>query len=153
MTFTIGPDEIAKRKKNILLGLGFSVGLTALIGYANGVDSMKYNDILLGSVVFFLVFANIINAFRFFQWLKQIPTHRIQMSNGALHFYKGSAVSTLKPDNIAKLKLRKKNGSLITITVTLNIGNKIRLEGYNDMEGLLAAFQQVAPKDLLIEDG
>jgi hypothetical protein len=153
MAFTIGMDEIAKRRKNIFLGLIFSAGLVVILGYMNGSDSTKYNDLLLGSVVFFMVFANIINGFRYLQWLKMITTHRIEPEDGVLHFFKGETKSTLKAENIARIGIKKKQDKLAAITVELNIGNKIRLEGYDDMDGLLTAMKNIVKDDVIFEDG
>jgi hypothetical protein len=150
MAFTITKEEVIKRRKNIFLGLLFSIGIAVLMGYMNGNDSTKYNDLLFGSIVFFLVFANIINAFRYVQWLKLITTHRIEIGENSLDFFKGEAESNLKADNMAKLCLKKKDDQLLYIIVELNIGNKIRLEGYNDMDGLLAALKNVGNADLFI---
>ncbi|MBF0446888.1 MAG: hypothetical protein HQL67_01680 [Magnetococcales bacterium] len=152
MTFTIGSYEIQKRKKNILLGLGYSIALALVIGYANGSGMESYNDFLLGSVVFFLVSANIINGYRHLQWLKLITTHRVEEAEGSLNFYKGTERSTLKSDNIAQLIIKRKKGALITIIVVLNIGNKIRLEGYDDMEGLLTVLKKIASDQVKIKE-
>ncbi|MBF0453821.1 MAG: hypothetical protein HQL72_03265 [Magnetococcales bacterium] len=150
MAFTIGTAEVVKRRKNIFLGLFFSVGLILLTGLMNGLDAGKYNDLLLASVVFFLVFANIINGFRYIQWLKLIKEHRIEERDGALDFFKGESKSTLKPENIHKIDLQQKKGELVAITIRLNIGNKIRLEGYDDMDGLLAALKKITQEGTLI---
>jgi hypothetical protein len=150
MAFTISRDEVVKRRKNIFLGLLFSIGISVLMGHLNGNDSTKYNDLLFGSIVFFLVFANIINAFRYVQWLKLITTHRIEPNDDALTFHKGENQSTLKADDISKLRLKIKKEKLLSITVELNIGNKILLEGYDDMDGLLAAMKTVAHDDVFI---
>jgi hypothetical protein len=151
MTFTIGKDEIEKRRKNIFLGLIFSVGLAVLLGYMNGNDATKYNDLLLGSVVFFLVFANIINGYRYLQWLKLITTHRIEPGEDSICFFKGDAESTLKGKDIAKITAKRKDNRLTAITIELNIGNKIRLEGYDNMDGLLTALQQISNDVVIVE--
>ena len=143
MAFKIGNHEVEKRRKNIILGAIFSTVLAACLGYLNGVNASKYNDFLLGSVVFFLVFANIINAFRYIQWLKLIAKHRVEPAGDVIHFYKGDDKSTLKGDNIAKVTVKRKQEQPVTIFIELNIGNKIRLEGYDDMDGLLGALRHI----------
>ncbi len=145
MIFRISVAEIAKRRKNILLGLLFSIGLAVTLAMANATNQEKYNDMLLGSVVFFLVFANIINATRHLQWQKQIKTHRIEVGNTGLMFIKGDEQNELLGEKIANLKTKEKNGLVTTIFVELATGNKIRLEGYDGMTELAALIQNMMP--------
>ncbi len=147
MTFRISDAEVTRRRKNNFLGLIFSIGLMLVLAVANASNQEKYNDMLLLSMVVFFVFANIINMFRHQQWQNQIRGHRLERSEAGLVFIKGDERNELRGDQIAKLRIKEKDNRVHLIFVELTTGNKIRLEGYDHMDGLADLLRKMVPPE------
>lgn len=135
MIFKIETKEIKRREKNIALGVLFSVSFLVVVSWESSIVGARYNDILLLSIVFFFVFANVINIMRHFQWKNLIRTHRVEVADQEVFFWKGEEKTVLQPQQIASILIkRRREGGVAHITVKLVVGNKIRLEGYEEME-------------------
>lgn len=145
MIFRIGHEELVKRRKNNWLGLLFSIGMMVLLAAANAHNQERYNDFLFGSVVLFLVLANMINLVRHVQWSRTIAHHHIEAGESGLTFVKGEEKTHLPGDQINSMRTKEKNGATTVVFMELANGNRIRLEGYTDMNGLAAAIRQVIP--------
>lgn len=139
MIFKIGQTEIHKRRKNMLLGVLFSLGLSVTMVQGNAQDSLRYNDFLIGSIVLFFIFANVINLIRHFKWKGVIKNHQVEVLEDQMVFYKADEKTVLKIDQIQKVFLKRQKGLVTRMILELPIGNKIRLEGYEEMD----AFAQV----------
>ena len=139
MVFRIGQAEVQKRRKNILLGFLFSIGMVVAMAMGNAQNVDRYNDFLLGSVVFFVVFANIINIFRHFQWKNMILVHQVEVLDQEMIFTKGKDKSVLKIDQIIKVQVARRAGTVSRMIIELSGGNKIRLEGYDNMDDFAKA--------------
>ena len=133
MVFKIGLPEVKKRQKNNLYGVVLSIVFLVVVTMDDKLG-VQYNDILLLSIVFFFVFANVINLTRHAQWKKLIETHQVEVLENVVVFMKDGEKTTLTPDKINILKIKRRDDKVARITIKLVIGNKIRLEGYNDMD-------------------
>ena len=133
MVFKIGLPEVKKRQKNNLYGVVLSIVFLVVVTMDDKLG-VQYNDILLLSIVFFFVFANVINLTRHAQWKKLIETHQVEVLENVVVFMKDGEKTTLTPDKINILKIKRRDDKVVRITIKLVIGNKIRLEGYNDMD-------------------
>ncbi len=145
MVYKISADEVKRRRKNILLGALFSIGIALLLGAQNAANEEKYNDFLFFSVVLFLVFSNFINGFRFYKWQDMTTKHRIEVEGDRITFCMGSEKSVLQNEQLATLKIKRKRDHVQAVIVGLNNGNKIRLEGYNNLNDLADLFLRLVP--------
>lgn len=133
MVFKIGQAEVKKRQINMLLGLLFSVLFVTFINIKNNTDNTRYNDLLFLSVSVFFAFSNVINLGRHIQWKKSIKTHQIEILADSIIFSKDAEKEVLEPEKVAKIDVKRRGEEVKRIIIVLVIGNKIRLEGYNDM--------------------
>ena len=136
MIFKISQAEVKKREKNILLGVLFSFGLAGALMLGNDTLKITYNSLLLTSIVLFFVFANFFNGLRHLKWKKIIQIHRLEILDDKFIFSKGDEKSTLTPEKIKKIRLKRQNESVRWMIIFLTTGNKIRLEGYDEMDVL-----------------
>lgn len=150
MIFKIGQTEVKKREKNIMLGLLFSILFVAIVMLDNDTDRGRYNDFLLASIVLFFLFSNVINGIRHLQWKKMIQVHSIDVLENEIAFLKDTEKTTLKIDQIDTVHL-KQRGDLVTRIILKRVnGNKIRLEGYDEMDALAKSIiQQVKPDQVV----
>ena len=150
MIFKISPAEVKKREKNILLAILFSIGLAGFLMFGNDTLKITYNFLLLISIGLFFVFANIFNGIRHNKWKKTIKTHQIEILDREIIFSKGDEKSTLPPEKIHKIRLKRRKESVTWMILFLTTGNKIRLEGYDDMDTLAKLIiAQVRPEQVV----
>ena len=150
--FRIGVAEVKKRQKNILFGLIFTVALVLTLGWANASNAERYNDFLLGSVVIFLVFANFINGFRFYQWTVLIKTHRVELVEEGLAFWKGKEKTFLLPSQVRRVQFKRSGDAVAVVILELATGAKIRLEGYDNMADFAAGIRKLMPPSVVVVD-
>ncbi len=150
-TFTISPESITKRNKNVLLGGFFSLLLAAVVMAGHISDPQTYNSVLLWSVLGFAVIANLVNYYQHWRYVRRIQDHRIEVYPGRVEFWTGGEKSVLDIGDIAGLFLYRSRGVLRHIQVRLTNNRGIRLEGYADAEGLARAIAGQLPKEHLVD--
>jgi hypothetical protein len=150
-TFRIAPESIAKRKKNILLGAVFSLLLAAAVIAGNARYPQTYNDVLLWSVVGFVLIGNLVNYYRHRRYLRLIRDHRVDVYQGRVEFWTGGEKTVLRVGDIAGLFVYRSRGALRHIQVRLKNNRGIRLEGYGDAEGLARAIAGQLPKAHVVD--
>ncbi|MBF0370672.1 MAG: hypothetical protein HQL52_14565 [Magnetococcales bacterium] len=133
MVFQVGKQEISKRNKNIFMGIIYSVGFIAVTAAANSWDSNKYNDMLLLSVIGFVVFSNMINAVLYMNYRTKIKDHRVEVGEKGVTFWTKGVDSMLEVERILKVRFRRRKGALDRVVIDLRNGRHIRLEGYDDL--------------------
>jgi hypothetical protein len=145
MKFHISDSELVQRKRRILFGLLFSLLLAALIAYQHLYYPEEYNDVLLWSVIGFVILANLVNYYRHRKYLRRAAVHHIEVLDGLLRFTTGDEVSELSLEEVAALRLFQTAGRLGHIQLRLNNGRGIRLEGYEAMDALAEALKKQLP--------
>ena len=147
MDFTIGEAEVRKRKKNILLGGVFSLLLAGMVAIQNHRHPEQYNDLLLWSVVGFVIIANVVNYYRHRRYLRKIRDHRVEVEPGKVKFRTGDDLSELDVQDIAAMSFFRKKGTLQHIQLRLKSNRGIRLEGYDDLEKLGRLVAEQIPEE------
>ncbi len=147
MDFIIGETEVRKRKRNILLGGVFSLLLAGMIAVQNHRNPEQYNDLLLWSVVGFVIIANVVNYYRHRRYLRQIRDHRVEVQPGKVKFWTGGDSSSLDVNDIAAMSFFRRKGMLQHIQIRLKSNRGIRLEGYNDLEELGRLISEQIPRE------
>jgi hypothetical protein len=150
-TFTIDEGSLAQRKRNILLGLFFSLVLALVIALGHYRYPETYNDVLLWSVIGFVGIGNLVNWLRHRRYVRLIRDHRIEVHPGRVEFWTKGEKSVLDVGDIAALTLYRRRGTLRHIQVRLKNNRGIRLEGYRDLDRLADLLAGQIPKAHVVE--
>lgn len=149
--FVIDEASLAQRRRNIAWGAGFSLILAAVIAVGNYRYPETYNDVLLWSVVGFVILANLIGYLRHWRYVRLVRDHRIEVYPGSVRFWTGPEKTQLALDDVAMMNLFRKKGALQHIQLRLKNNRGIRLEGYRDIERLAALLAEQLPKSHLVD--
>jgi hypothetical protein len=149
--FTIGEAFLAQKGRNIFWGAVLSVFLVAAIGFGHYRYPETYNDVLLWSVVAFVVGANLINYVRHRRYLRLIRDHSVKVGAGKVKFRTGTEASELALEDVVLINLFRRRGVLRHIQIKLKNNRGIRLEGYEDLDHLAALLEEQIPSGQIIE--
>lgn len=149
--FSIAEQSLDKKRKNILWGGALSLVLVASILFGHYRYPETYNDVLLWSVVLFVIGANFVNYLRHRRYLRLIRDHRVEVLSGKLRFRTGTEVSELDLSDIVLVNLFRRKGILRHIQIRLKNNRGIRLEGYGDLEGMAALLTEQVPRAHVVE--
>jgi len=149
--FTITEQFLADRSRNILWGGALSLVLVAAIAFGRYRYPETYNDVLLWSVVAFVIGANLINYLRHRRYLRLIRDHVVEVRPGKLRFLTGAEESELDLNDVALVNLFRRMGVLRHIQIRLENNRGIRLEGYGDLERLAGLLAEQVPKAHVVE--
>ncbi len=152
MKFTISEQDVRSRKRNVLWGLAFSLGLAGIVSLAHAHDPGTYNKVLLLSVIGFVVLANAIAYFRHLRYLRLIKDHWLEIQPGIVRFWTKGQASELQIADVAALRFFKRRGTLAHIQIQLRNGRGIRLEGYRDMQELKRLLTEQVPAAHIMDD-
>ena len=150
MRFLISESEKKKRTTNLLIGLVLSLILAGVIGYENARYPEQYNDVLLWSVVGFVVLANLVSGYRHWRYKRLIRDHYLELLPGKLRFVTRDQASVLELDDVAAMRIFRKRGNLQHIQLLLKSQRGVRLEGYQDLEGLARLLSEQLPPEKLM---
>jgi hypothetical protein len=150
-TFDIGPESIEKRRKNILLGGVFSLLLAILVVFGHARYPQTYNDVLLWSVLGFVVLGNLVNYYRHRRYLRLIRDHHVDIFPGRIEFWTGDQKSVLDIGDIAGVFLYRKKGVLGHIQIRLKSDRGIRLEDYRELERMAQSIAEQLPKEHVVD--
>ncbi len=150
MSYRISEKLLQTRKKNILWGAVLSLMLVGVIVAGHLQYPTTYNDVLLWSVAFFVVFGNLINYYRYRRYLRLIKDHRIDVDGDRVHFYTGGEKSVLEIKDIAVLTFYRRRGKVKHIQLKLRNNRGIRLESYADLEQLGRVIADRMPKEHVV---
>jgi hypothetical protein len=145
MLFKISEAEFAKRNRNLLWGAGFSLLLAVVTTIGHNLYPDTFNKAFYGSVLVFLVLANLINFLRHLRYLKRARLHRLEVVDGRVRFFTDDEMSQLDPDQVAGLTVYRRKGEIAHLQVRLKNNRGIRLEGYEGMEPLRDALAELVP--------
>lgn len=144
-TFKIAPEGVRRRTLLMLYGAGLGVLLVLLVGWAHLRQPQTYNDVLLWSVVGFVALANAIGALRHRRYVRLAAQHRLEVASDRMRFYTGTSMSELAPTDIAAVAIHRRGGKIGHIQILRTDNRGIRLEGYEDIEGLAEAIRALVP--------
>jgi hypothetical protein len=151
MKFTIGEAERRQRSRNVGWGLLFSLLLAGIVAYQNYRYPQEYNDVLLWSVVGFVILANLISYYRHRRYLTKIRQHFLELEPGRLVFCTGDDRSELDLEQIAALRLFRAGPRLRHIQILLKNQRGIRLEGYQDLDELARLLAEQIPPEKIMQ--
>ena len=82
MKFQVADSEFKQRNRRVIYGLLFSTLLVGIIASQHLYYPEQFNDVLLWSVVVFVVFANSINYYRHLRYIKRARQHTLELLEG-----------------------------------------------------------------------
>ena len=143
--FTISPESLRERGRNIAYGLILSIGLTLLVYWGHLQFPQSFNKILLVSVILFVVAANLINYVRHRRYLRLAKDHWIQIQPERVRFQAAGAITELDLEEVAAVNVYRRRGAPRLVQIKRKDNRGIRLEGYGDMEGLVQVLKARIP--------
>lgn len=149
--FSIGGQYLDRKAKNILWGAGLSLLLVAVVAIGRYRYPETYNDVLIWSIVLFVIGANLINYVRHRRYLRLIRDHSVEVVPGRMHFKTGTEVSELDLNDIAMVNLFRRKGVLHHMQLRLKNNRGIRIEGYSDLERMAALLAEQIPEAHLVD--
>ena len=144
-TFSISEESLRRRTHNVLYGAGLSLLLLLLVGWGHFEQPQTYNDVLLWSVVGFVVLANAIGYLRHRRYLRRARQHRLEVGPRRIRFRTAADLSELSMADIAAVTIHRRGTQIGHIQITRTDNRGIRLEGYDDIDGLAAALKARIP--------
>ena len=145
LVFRIDPEALRRRRHNLAYGAGLSLLLILIMLWANGTRPQTYNDVLLWSLVGFLVLANVVGYVRHRRYRRLVARHRLVVDGPEVRFETGDTQSVLKPTAIAAIRVYRGHRGIGHIQIVRTDNRGIRLEDYDDMQGLAAALKPLVP--------
>ena len=143
--FTISPDSLRERSRNIAYGLVLSIGMALVVYWGHIQFPKSFNNILLVSVILFLVAANLINYVRHRRYLRLTKDHWIQIQPERVRFHAAGTITELDLEDVAAVNVYRRRGAPRHVQIKRKDNRGIRLEGYGDMEGLVKALRARIP--------
>lgn len=143
--FTISPESLRERSRNIAYGLILGIGLALLVYWGHVHFPQSFNKTFLVSVFLFVVAANLINYVRHRRYLRLARDHWIQIQPERVRFHAAGAITELDLDDIAAVNVYRRRGAPRHVQIKRKDNRGIRLEGYGDMEGLVQALKARIP--------
>jgi hypothetical protein len=150
--FRISPHGLRRRTQNQVYGAGLSLLLALLVIWAHGVEPQTYNDVLLWSVLGFVLLINVVGYARHRRYRRLAQRHRLHVADSEVRFETGEQRSVLHRADIAAVRVYRKRDGIGHIQIRRTDERGIRLEDYDDMEGLAAALKPLVP-DAHWQDG
>lgn len=149
--FTISAQGLTQRSRNVLYGGVLSLLLALLIGWGHMEQPQTYNEVLLWSVIGFVVLANGIGYLRHRRYLKLARDHRLEVYPGGIRFHTRNQTSDLTLGDIAAVTVYRKQQAIGHIQIKRTDNRGVRLEGYENMDDLTAALKEQVPAAHWIE--
>ncbi|MDX2456226.1 MAG: hypothetical protein QNL87_01840, partial [Gammaproteobacteria bacterium] len=150
MHYAISETSLQARKKNILLGVLFSLVLAAVISAGRFQYPETYNDVFFWSVIIVVVVGNLVNYYRYRRYLRLVEDHRIEVDGDEVSFITGTEKSVLDTKEIVALTFYHRKGQVGHIQLKLRNNRGIRLEGYADLEQLGGAIADLIPNEQVV---
>ncbi len=147
--FVVGKEEKRRRWLNVGWGLLFSGAMVIAVSVGREQDPERYSSFLWWSVIWILGAANLGNLFFLVRYLRLIDDHCIELVPGKLRFLSAGKWSELEFEQVSALRLFRRRGKLRHIQLLLKNRRGIRLEGYQDLEGLAQGLQDALPGKLM----
>jgi hypothetical protein len=143
--FRISLRGLRRRTRHQLFAAALSLLLVVLIVWAHGTRPQTYNDVLLWSVLGFVVLINVVGYARHRRYRRLAQRHQLRVAGSEVRFETGEEHSVLHSADIAAIRVFRKRGGIGHIQIRRTDERGIRLEDYEDMEGLVAALKPLVP--------
>jgi len=140
--FRISKASIRKRHFNTLTGIVFGIALCFIVLYGHTVDSDRYNDTLLFSVVVFVFLFCLFNLVGHARYLLNSRKHHLEVGEDDITFVTGSDLSILKLGDVAWAEQQSRLREGPSLMMQLKNKRIVRLVGYERQEALTELVNQ-----------
>lgn len=140
--FRISEAVIHKRHLNTAWGIVFGVALCAITLRGHAVDSNKYNDTLLVSVVGFVILFCLFNLVGHLRYVRNSRKHHLELGEDCITFVTGTQESVLPLSEVALVERQSRLREGPSLMMRLNNKRIVRLVGYERQEDLNALVSQ-----------
>ena len=141
-TFRISEEVIRKRHLSAAWGIVFGVALCAITLRGHAIDSNKYNDTLLVSVVGFVILFCLFNLAGHFRYVRKSRKHHLEVGEDSLTFVTGADESVLPLNEVALAEQQSRLREGPSLMMRLKNKRIVRLVGYERQEALIALVSQ-----------
>lgn len=140
--FRISEAVIRKRHFNTALGILFGIALCVIALRGHAVDSEKYNDTLLASVVGFVILFSLFNLVGHIRYILNSRKHHLEVGEDSITFVTGAAESLLPLNEVALAEQQSRRREGPSLMMRLKNKRIVRLVGYERQEALIALVTQ-----------
>jgi hypothetical protein len=140
--FRISEAVIRKRNLNTAWGIVFGVALCAITLRGHAVDSDKYNDTLLLSVLGFVILFCLFNLVGHFRYVRNSRKHHLEVGEDRITFVTGADESVLPLSEVALAERQSRLREGPSLMMRLKNKRVVRLVGYERQEDLIALVSQ-----------
>ncbi len=137
-TFRISEAVIRKRNLSTAWGIVFGVALCVITLRGHAVDSNRYNDTLLVSVVGFVILFCLFNLVGHLRYVRNSRKHHLQLGEDRITFVTGSDQSELLLSEVAFAERQNRRREGPSVMMRLKNKRIVRLAGYERQEDLIA---------------
>ena len=141
-TFRISEAVIRKRHFNTALGIVFGIALCLIALRGNTVDSEKYNDTLLASIVGFVILFCLFNLVGHIRYTLNSRKHHLEVGEDCVTFVTGAKESVLPLSEVALAEQQSRLREGPSLMMRLKNKRIVRLAGYERQEALIALVTQ-----------
>ncbi len=135
-TFRISKASIHKRHFNALMGIVFGIALCIIVLHVRAVNSDRYNDTLLFSVVVFVFLFCLFNLVGHTRYLLNSRKHHLEVGEDRITFVTGSDLSVLMLSDVAWAEQQSRLREGPSLMMQLKNKRIVRLVGYERQEFL-----------------
>lgn len=135
--FRISRSVIRKRHINTTLGILFGTALCLLVLRGHAVDSNKYNETLLFSVVVFVVLFCLFNLIGHIRYVLKSRKHHLEVGEDRITFVTGSEQSVLLLGEVAVAERQSRLREGPSYMMQLKNKRIVRLVGYERQDVLI----------------
>ena len=140
--FRISKASIRKRHFNALMGILFGIALCIIVMRGHAVNSDRYNDTLLISVVVFVFIFSLFNLVGHVRYLLNSRKHHLEVGKDRITFVTGSDRSVLMLNEVAFAEQQSRLREGPSLMMQLKSKRIVRLVGYEDQEVLTDLVKQ-----------
>lgn len=142
LTFRISEEVIRRRHLNIAWGIVFGVALCLITLRGHAVNSDKYNDTLLVSVLAFVILFCLFNLVGHVRYVRKSRKHHLEVGDDSLTFVTGADESVLPLSEVALAEQQSRMREGPSLMMRLKNKRIVRLVGYERQEELIALVSQ-----------
>jgi hypothetical protein len=141
-TFRISEAVIRRRHLNIAWGIVFGVALCLITLRGHAVNSDKYNDTLLVSVLAFVILFCLFNLVGHARYVRKSRKHHLEVGDDKVTFVTGANESILPLSEVALVEQQSRMREGPSLMMRLKNKRIVRLVGYERQEELIALVSQ-----------
>jgi hypothetical protein len=96
-----------------------------------------FQAMLLGLVLLCLVLLGVVHLVGYVRYLRRSRTHRVEVENDCLYFTTEGERTRLDLRDVLLIERQNRLGEMVSLMLRLRNQRHVRLEGYEDQEGLM----------------